>query len=59
MTRKYVIMCDTYDEENQFTATDPVDVVSTMTQAEEVCFNLEADDPDGIYYWREVISSED
>ena len=59
MKRMYVIMCDTYDNDNKFLSTDPVDVVSTMDAADTVCTTLEADDPECIYYWREVISSEE
>lgn len=59
MKRVYVIMCDTYDDKDQFVATDPVDVVSTMTDADHLCFEYEAENPDCVYYWREIISSED
>jgi hypothetical protein len=55
----YVIMCDTYDKDNKFLSTDPVDVVSTMDAADTVCTTLETDDPECIYYWREIISSEE
>lgn len=58
MKRVYVIMCDTYDGAD-FVGTDPVDVVSSMERAEEVCFEMENESPNDIYYWREVISSED
>lgn len=57
MKRTYVIMCDTYDGP-EYIGTDPVDVVSTMEKAEEVCYQMEAETPESIFYWREVISSE-
>lgn len=37
----------------------PWDVVRSMTRADELCTNYEADDPDHIYWWQEVISSEE
>lgn len=59
MKRVYVIMCDTYDNDNKFIGTDPVDVVDNMETADEKCTALEADNPECVYYWREVVSSED
>lgn len=59
MKRVYVIMCDAYDEENNLFETKPVDVVSTMTDAERLCFEYETENPECVYYWHEVISSED
>ncbi len=59
MKRVYVIMCDTYDNDNKFIDTDPVDVVSAMETANAVCTTLEGDNPECVYYWREVISSEE
>ena len=58
MKRVYVIMCDLFDN-GDFVETDTVDVVSTMDDAEEVCFEFEQEYPSNVYYWREVISSED
>lgn len=58
MKRMYVIMCDSYDG-GEFLETYPEDVVSSLTRAEELCFEYEAKNPDGVYYWTEVISSED
>ena len=60
MSRKYVIIkrIDTMDF-----IVDPeepiVDIVSTMTRADEICAEMEEENPGFIYYWREVISSED
>lgn len=58
MSRKYVIM-----RENQFTGEIiPYDVISSMTRAEELTILLESQAPKEsgyIYYWNEVISSED
>lgn len=58
MKRVYVIMCDFYDN-GEYINTDPVDVVSSLTKAEDICVELEAENPNGVYYWREVISSEE
>lgn len=58
MKRVYVILSDTYDKDGNLFDTEPVDVVSTMTDAEHLCFEYEAENPDSVYYWREVISSE-
>ena len=58
MKRVYVIMCDSYDG-GDYLDTNPIDVVSSMTQAEELCYKYENENKDGVYYWREVISSED
>ena len=38
---------------------EPIDVVSTMSAAEDICNKREKDHPEFIYYWREVISSEE
>lgn len=57
MTRMYVIMCDTPDEEG-FYNTYPVDVSSSIARAEDLCFQYENENPDDIYYYREVITSE-
>ena len=59
MKRVYVIMCDTYDNNDKLISTDPVDVVSNMEIADTKCTILEADNPECVYYWREVVSSED
>lgn len=58
MKRVYVIMCDSYDN-GEFIDTDPVDVVFSLTKAEDICVELEAEDPANVYYWREIISSEE
>lgn len=62
MTRKYVIM--QWDDsinpiDNSTEPAEPVDVVSTMTRADEICTKMEAENPEFIFFWREVISSED
>lgn len=57
MNRMYVIMCDTPDEEG-FYNTYPVDVSSSIARAEDLCFQYENENPDNIYYYREVITSE-
>ena len=57
MKRMYVIMCDLYNGA-EYLETYPEDVVSSLNQAEELCTEYETNNPDGIYYWREVISSE-
>ena len=58
MKRMYVIMCDLYDHE-QYIETYPEDVVSSLTKAEELCYKYEDENPGNIFYWQEVISSED
>lgn len=58
MKRVYVIMCDLF-KDGDFIETNPVDVVSTMERAEDVCLEFEQEYPSNVYYWREVISSED
>lgn len=55
MKRMYVIICDINDSG----ATCIEDVVSSLTKAEELCFQYEDENPENIYYWQEVISSED
>lgn len=57
MKRIYVIMCDNISND-EYTTTEPVDVVSSLTEAEELCFQYEAENSNKIYYYREVISSE-
>ena len=58
MKRMYVIMRDNQDEYER-PVIEPIDVVSTMTQAEDICSEKEGTEGDCIYYWREVISSEE
>lgn len=53
MTRMYVIFKERAGK------IIPWDVVRSMTRADELCTNYEADDPDHIYWWQEVISSEE
>lgn len=61
MSRKYVIMKDT--ELDGEWDTTPYDVVSSMERAEEICRVEESkafdNNEDAVYYWCEVISSED
>lgn len=59
MKRVYVVMCDFYDNDNNYTETYPCDVVSSMNCAEDRCIELEVENPEGVYYWQEVISSEE
>lgn len=62
MSRKYVIMewdNSINPNDHSIEPAEPVDIVSTMTKADEVCTKMEAENPGFIYYWREVISSED
>ena len=60
MMRVYVIMKDT--ELDGVWDTSPYDVVFSMARAEDVCFEEEqkssACGENAIFYWREVISSE-
>ena len=58
MKRMYVIMYDLYNDE-EYLGTYPEDVVSSQELAEELCCDYEEKNPDGVYYWEEVISSED
>lgn len=61
MKRKYVIMewDDSINPQDQsIDPAEPIDVVSTVERAEEICLAMEAEHPGFIYYWREVISSE-
>jgi hypothetical protein len=53
MCRMYVIM-----REREGCAL-PYDVVHSMTRADELCTEYEAQDLTHIYYWYEVISSEE
>jgi len=61
MSRKYVIMKDT-ELEGEWDST-PYDVVSSLERAEEICRVEEQKSLDNgeyaVYYWCEVISSED
>lgn len=61
MNRKYVIMKDT--ELDGEWDSEPYDVVSSLVRAEEICRVEEQKSIDkgeyAVYYWREVISSED
>ena len=57
MERVYVIMKDTWDDEDCLTS-EPVDVVSSLDTAERICFILEDEHPENTYYYRAVISSE-
>lgn len=58
MKRVYVVMGDIF-EDGDLVETNPVDVVSTMERAEDVCLEFEQEYSSNVYYWREVISSED
>lgn len=58
MKRMYVIMGDIYHDDGSL-ETLPVDVVSDMERADGVCLEFEQEYPSNVYYWREVISSED
>lgn len=62
MSRKYVIMRDNQDE-YEYPIIEPVDVVSYMTVADLICREEEQKalekGESWVYYWREVISSED
>lgn len=58
MKRVYVVMGDIFEDGN-LVETNPVDVVSDMERAEDVCLEFEQEYPSNVYYWREVISSED
>lgn len=55
MKRMYVIMRERISGDD----VQPVDVVSSMSKAEDVCYENEIADINHIYYWREVISSEE
>lgn len=55
MKRMYII----YEELEDSDCADPIDVLSSIDKAEEVCFELEDLNPGFIYWWREIISSED
>lgn len=61
MSRKYVIMKDTELDGEWYPI--PYDVVSSMERAEEICLVEERksfdNGEDAVYYWCEVISSED
>ena len=57
MTRMYVIMCDALQNDGTYD-TYPVDVSSSIAHAEDLCFQYEDENPDNIYYYREVITSE-
>jgi hypothetical protein len=57
MKRVYVIIRELEDSFGEVWSIE--DVVSSMTKADEICTQLEATNPGQIYYWREVISSED
>lgn len=57
MKRMYVIMREDIREYNPFP--EPYDVVSSMVKADEICMEQEEADITHIYYWREVISSEE
>lgn len=52
MTRMYVIF---KEREGKII---PWDVVRSMTRADELCTEYEAQDSNHIYYWYEIISSE-
>ena len=57
MKRMYVIMGDIYNDDGSL-ETLPIDVVSTLDRAEDVCTEFETEYPQNIYFWYEVISSE-
>ena len=57
MKRVYVVIRELEDSFGEIWGIE--DVVSTMTRADEICNELEAQNPGQLYYWREVISSED
>lgn len=61
MKRVYVIMREM--EDSFGTVTEPYDVVSSMDDAERICYEMEAtankEKQPFVYYWREVISSEE
>ena len=62
MKRMYVIMQWDNGINPQDSSTEPaepIDIVSTIERAEQICFEMERDNPEFIFYWREVISSED
>lgn len=56
MKRVYVIICELEDSGGSVWSIE--DVVSSMTTADNICTQLEKENPAHIYYWREVISSE-
>lgn len=58
MKRVYVVMCDFYDNDNNYTETYPCDVVLSMNSAEDRCIELEEKNPNMVFFWEEIISSE-
>lgn len=56
MKRVYVIINELEDSFGEVWSIE--DVVSSMTKADNICTELEQTNPGHIYYWREVISSE-
>ena len=56
MKRLYVIINELEDSFGEVWSIE--DVVSSMTKADNICTELEQTNPGHIYYWREVISSE-
>lgn len=58
MERVYVIMGDQYDG-GEYLDTFPVDVVSSISRAEELCALYESENPDIVYYYYAIIPSEE
>lgn len=58
MKRVYVIMGDQYNG-GEYRDTFPVDVVSTIYRAEELCTLYESENPDVVYYYREITVDEE
>lgn len=56
MKRVYVIINELEDSFGEVWSIE--DVVSSMAKADSICTELEKNNPGHIYYWREVISSE-
>lgn len=55
MKRVYIV----YEELEDSNYPTPIDVVSSLDRAETLCYQLESEHLGFIYWWREVISSED